>query len=466
MSALRFTLHEGSFTSRPAESTLPPGPRAPRLFQTLRFAFRPLQTVEACARRWGDWFTLRLIGGRTNVFCSHPDAIRDVHAGDPETFRAGEAAGDILAPILGQRSLIVLDGERHLRERRLMSPPFHGERVHVYGRLVRDSVRRVLEGWPLGRPFPIHQEMQTVALDVILRAVFGLDDDPRLVELRRRIEGFLAHANGSSAAFIVPPFLQVELGGLTPWGEFVRRVRAIDELLYAEMARRRREGTAGRTDILSLLLDARDEDGEPMTDQELRDEMFTMLMAGHETTATSLAWAFYELLRHPDVHRRLRDELHAVLGDGPLEPGHVSRLEYLDAVLKETQRLTPVVAFTGRMLRAPARIGRRELPAGVVVSPAIYLTHRRPDLWPEPERFHPDRFLGVRPNPSHFFPFGGGVRRCLGAAFATYEMKVVLAEVVRRADLRIVPGYRMRRVQRAVTYAPSDGMPVVMVGRR
>src|SRR5262249_12279323 len=306
MSTLRFTLHEGSFTPRPAESTLPPGPRAPRLFQTLRFAFRPLQTVEACAHRWGDWFTLRLIGGRTNRFCSHPDAIRDVHAGDPETFRAGEAAGDILAPILGQHSLIVLDGERHMRERRLMSPPFHGERVHVYGRLVRESVRRVLEGWPLGRPFPIHQEMQTVALDVILRAVFGLDDDPRLVELRRRIEGFLAHANGSSAAFIVPPFLQVELGGLTPWGEFVRRVRGIDELLYAEMARRRREGTAGRTDILSLLLDARDEDGEPMTDQELRDEMFTMLMAGHETTATSLAWAFYGLLRHPALHRRRR----------------------------------------------------------------------------------------------------------------------------------------------------------------
>jgi len=338
--------------------------------------------------------------------------------------------------------------------------------VHVYGRLVRESVRRMLEGWPLGRPFPIHQEMQTVALDVILRAVFGLDDDPRLVELRRRIERFLAHANGSSAAFIVPPFLQVELGGLTPWGEFVRRVRAIDELLYAEMARRRREGTAGRTDILSLLLDARDESGEPMTDHELRDEMFTMLMAGHETTATSLAWAFYELLRHPDVHRRLRDELHAVLGDGPLEPEHVSRLEYLDAVLKETQRLTPVVAFTGRMLRAPARIGGRALPAGVVVSPAIYLTHRRPDLWPEPERFHPDRFVGMRPSPSHFFPFGGGVRRCLGAAFATYEMKVVLAEVVRRADLRIAPGYRMRPVQRAITYGPSRGMPVIMDARR
>src|SRR5262245_26178166 len=186
MSALRFQLEDSSRTIA-AEPLLPPGPTAPRLFQTLRFAFRPLQTVEACARCWGDWFTLRLIGGRTNVFCSHPDAIRDVHAGDPETFRGGEAAGEILAPILGQHSLLVLDGARHLRERRLMAPPFHGERVHVYGRLVRESVRRILEGWPLGRPFPIHHEMQTATLYVILRAVFGIDDDPRLVELRRRI---------------------------------------------------------------------------------------------------------------------------------------------------------------------------------------------------------------------------------------------------------------------------------------
>jgi cytochrome P450 len=465
MSALSFQLREHFSRTVPTGSSLPPGPTAPRLLQTLRFASRPLQTIEACARRWGDWFTLRLIGGRTNVFCSHPDAIRDVHAGDPDTFHAGEAAGDILAPLLGNHSLLVLDGERHLRERRLMSPPFHGERVHVYGRLVRESVQRVLAGWPLGRAFPIHHEMQTVTLDVILRAVFGIDDDPKLVDLRHRLEHFLALADGASAAFIVAPFLQVELRGLTPWGQYVRRARAIDELLYAEMARRRTQGTAGRSDILSLLLDARDEHGERMTDPELRDEMFTLLMAGHETTATSLAWAFYQVLRHPEVYRRLRDELHAVLGDGPLEPEHVSRLEYLDAVLKETQRLTPVVAFTGRMLRAPARIGGRDLPAGVIVSPAIYIVHRRPDLWPEPERFHPDRFLGVRPNPSHFFPFGGGVRRCLGAAFATYEMKMVLAEVLRRADLRIAPGYRMRRVQRAITYAPSRGMPVVMDAR-
>src|SRR5262249_30720112 len=233
MSALRFTLHEGSSRPDPAGPSLPPGPRAPRLIQSLRLALRPLQTVEACAQRWGDWFTLRLIGGRTNVFCSRPDAIRDVHAGDPETFRAGEAAGDVLAPLLGTQSLLVLDGARHQRERRLMSPPLHGERVHVYGRLVREGIRRVLDAWPVGRPFPIHHEMQVVTLDVILRAVFGIDDGPRLVELRHRLEHFLSLLDGASAAFIVPPFFQVELGGLTPWGQYVRRARAIDDLLYA-----------------------------------------------------------------------------------------------------------------------------------------------------------------------------------------------------------------------------------------
>jgi cytochrome P450 family 110 len=276
---------------------------------------------------------------------------------------------------------------------------------------------------------------------------------------------FLALVDGPAAAFLVLPFAQFELGGLTPWGRYVRRARAIDDILYAEMARRRLEGTAGRSDILSLLLDARDEAGAPMSDLELRDEMFTLLMAGHETTATSLAWVFYQVLRHPDVLARLRDELHAVLGDGPMEPEHVGRLEYLDAVLKETQRLTPVIGMTGRALRVPARIGGRELPAGVVVCPAIYLVHRRPDLWPEPERFRPERFLGVRPSPFHFFPFGGGVRRCLGAAFATYEMKVVLSEVLRRAELRIADGYRLRAVQRAITSAPSGGVPVVRDAR-
>jgi cytochrome P450 len=465
MDALRVAFDGGPSRAASVAPALPPGPTAPALLQSLRLAFRPLETIDACGRRWGDWFTLRLING-TTVFCSHPDAVRDVHAGDPEIFRAGEAAGRILEPLLGSHSLLILDGERHLRERRLMSPPFHGERVQRYGRLVREIAQRVVATWPTGRPFPVHHEMQAVTLDVIIRAVFGVEEGPKLLELRRRLLHFLRLAEGPGAAFVVIPFFQFELGGLTPWGRYRRRARAVDEILHAEMRRRRALGTAGRDDILSLLLDARDEHGRGLTDRELRDEMFTLLMAGHETTATSLAWVFWQLLRHPDALARLRAELAAVAGDAAIEPEHLPRLEYLDAAIKESQRLAPVVPFTGRILRAPARIGGRELPAGVGVSPAIYLTHRRADLWPEPEAFRPERFLGVRPSPHQFFPFGGGVRRCIGAAFATVEMKVVLAEVLRRCDLRIAPRYRMRAVQRAVTFAPSDGLPVVLDARR
>lgn len=465
MDTLRLPLDGDASRPLAAAAALPPGPAAPAIVQTARLVLRPFETLTSCARRYGDCFTLRLIGGRTTVVVSHPDAIRDVHAGDPDTFRGGEAAARILEPLLGRQSLLVSDGVRHERKRRLMSPPLHGERVQVYGRLVQEITADLLSTWPLGRPFPIQGAMQAITLEVILRAVFGVDQGSALALLRQRLLHFLALADGPGAAFIVVPPLQIELGGLTPWGQYVRRARAVDEILYGEMARRRAVGTAGRVDILSLLLDARDEQGEPMSDQELRDEMFTLLMAGHETTATSLAWAFWQILRHPEVHERLRTELSSVCGDGPLEPGQIGRLEYLDAVVKETQRLTPVISFTGRLLRAPARIGGHDLPAGVVVSPAIYLTHRRPDLWPEPERFRPERFLGLRPNPSQFFPFGGGVRRCIGAAFATLEMKVALAEVMRRTTLRIAPGYRPRVVQRAVTHAPSQGMPVVLDAR-
>src|SRR5262249_21752761 len=245
---------------------------------------------------------------------------------------------------------------------------------------------------------------------------FGVDDGPKLAELRRRLQHFLALVDGPAAAFLVFPFAQFELGGLTPWGRYVRRARAIDDILYAEMARRRSEGTQGRSDILSLLLSARDEAGAPMSDLELRDEMFTLLMAGHETTATSLAWVFYQVLRHPDVLARLRDELRAVLGDGPMEPEHVGRLEYLDAVLKETQRLTPVIGMTGRLLRAPARINGWQLPAGVVVCPALYLVHRRPGLLPPPGRVPPGRLFRVRPDPLPLFPFRAGRPRAPRAA--------------------------------------------------
>ena len=445
---------------------LPPGPRIPGWWQSLRFALWPYATAGMGPRRWGERYTVASIGDRGKmVVFTDPEGIKDIFTADGDDLRSGEAVAPILGPILGAHSILLLDGERHHRERRLMSPPFHGERMHVYGRLMRELADRVIDRWPVGRPFPIHREMQAITLDVILRAVFGVDEGATLTRVRERVERFVAQANGPSAPFIALSPFQIDLGRWTPWGRFVRNREAIRAILLEEIARRRAEGTTGRTDILSLLVDARDEQGAPMSEAELLDEMFTLLMAGQETTATSLAWVFYHLLRHPDALARLRAELTRVVGAGPVEAQHLPQLEYLDAVTKESARLTPVATNVMRRLHAPARIGGLDLPAGISVSAAIYATHHRPDLWPDPERFLPERFLGVRPSPNTFFPFGGGVRRCLGAAFATYELKIVLAEVLSRVELRIAPGYRMRPVLRAITVAPSRGVPVVVERR-
>jgi cytochrome P450 len=449
----------------PQTPSLPHGPRTPRLLQLLSYSLRPYATVES-ARRFGDRYTVGGVPGPepTVVFCD-PEGIRDIFGDDGETLRAGEATGAILGPLVGWHSILILDGARHLRERRLMGPPFHGERMHVYGRIMRAIASRVVDAWRPGERILVHREMQAITMDVILRAVFGVDQEAAFAPLRERVERFVAQANGPWAPFIALRPFQVDLGRLSPWGRFVRNREAVREMLLAEIARRRQDGTAGRTDILSLLVDARDEEGRPMRDEELLDEMFTLLMAGHETTATSLAWFFWHVLRHPDVLARLRAEIARVTGGAPVDAQHVPQLEYLNAAIKESMRLTPVATLVARRLRAPARIGGLDLPAGVTAGANIYRAHRRPEVWRDPERFDPDRFLGTRPTPYTFFPFGGGVRRCIGAAFATYEMKTVLAEVLPRVELRIAPGYKMRPRLRAVTIAPSEGMPVVVERR-
>jgi cytochrome P450 len=296
-----------------------------------------------------------------------------------------------------------------------------------------------------------------------MRTVFGLDEGPALDRLRECLLRLLRLADSPAAAFLAIPPLRIEAGGWTPWGRFQRDRAAFRGIILEEIARRRAEPARARTDILSLLLEASDERGAPMADDELVDEMFTLLMAGHETTATALAWFFARVLPRPDVRARLDAERPSA-GDG-VEPARAVRLEYLDAAIKETMRINPPFPTIIRLLKAPQRIGNRELPAGVAVSPQIYLAHRRPESWPEPERFEPERFLGVRPNPWTYLPFGGGERRCLGAAFATYEMKVVLARVLSRTTLALAPGYEPRPVLRTVAVAPSRGVPVVMEAR-
>lgn len=439
-------------------SRLPPGPS---LARAVGFIRAPFAFLEACARRYGDCFTVRFPGVPPFVFTSDPEAIRAIFTGDPEQLRAGEANAP-LGAFMGPQSLLFLDGAAHLRERRLLLPPFHGERMQAYGRTIAAITDRAIDRWPLGKPFPLHPSMQAITFEVILSTVFGFEEETRRAALRALLTRLFAIFSSPLGSVLGVPLFQVELGGVTPWGRVVRLKDAIDRLLCAEFARRRAAAVWRGDDVLSLLLAARDEAGQPIPDAALRDEMLTLTLAGHETTAASLAWVIARLLERPDVMERLRIEIDAF----GAAPERVGARPYLDAVVKESSRLTPVIPNVGRRLAVPLRLGGYELPAGVVVAPCIYLAHRRRDLWTEPERFDPDRFVGTRINPAAFLPFGGGTRRCIGAAFATYEMKVVLTRLLARVDLQMAPGYQPKLVRRSIAFAPSQGLPVVVTTRR
>ena len=458
-------------------SSLPAGPDTRPLLTMLRWLFAPLPMLDDLSARYGSAFSLRMPRvPEAMVFFAQPAAIRELWTGDPDLLHAGEA-NLILRSVLGRNSLLLLDGDRHLRERRLMLPPFHGERMRAYGAVMRDAARRELAGWPVRRPFPIHASMQAITLDVIMRTIFGVGDGARLGPLREALVRWttLGTSRLGTALLLLTPPQHAErvrllagdgLGRLLPWAALTRAQADTDRLIRELIAARRREGTAGREDVLSMLIEARDERGVQMTDDELHDEMLTLLIAGHETTATTLAWAVHHLLEHPAWLARVRAEIDEVVGAGPLEPEHVERLVLVDAAIKETLRLTPILPMVARRLTRAARIGDYDLPEGAYAIACIYLVHRDPELWPEPARFDPSRFVGRKVDPTHYFPFGGGTRRCLGMAFANYEMKIVLATILSSVELAAAPGSRVRLVRRGITFAPSGGMPVVVTGRR
>ena len=388
------------------------------------------------------------------VFFSDPAVIRQVFTGDAERLQAGQANSKVFRLIVGPNSVLVLDGARHKRERKLLMPPFHGERMRLYGDMMCEITDRSIDTWPVETPFPIQPCMQEITLDIILRAVFGVNEDAHHSRLRALLMEYQRVMVGRNF------FLT-----LIAWRRLTRLQRAIDRLLYDEIKRCREETEAWRTDIMAMLVAARAEDGQPMSDEEIRDELITMLLAGHETTATALAWVIHRLLQNPDILAAAKAEVASVIGDGPHastpDAGQIAELRYLDAVIKETARLDPVVPIVVRLLETDTHIGGYDLPAGSIVAPCIYLTHRRPDLWSDPEGFKPERFIARRTDPYTFFPFGGGVRYCIGAAFATYEMKIVLARVLSRVKLRPDPDHTVRMVRRGITFAPSGGVPVI-----
>jgi cytochrome P450 len=428
--------------------TLPPGPKAPAAFQTSMVVARPISFFERCRQRFGGTFTVRALRLGELVFISDPPSLKSLFAADRQnTIAPGRNV--VLTPVLGPRSVLLLEGEEHLRRRKVMLPPFHGERMRAYEGVMEEATSREIASWPFGQPFPLHPGMQRITLEVILRAVFGVEDDERRQALRENLVAILATTRS-------PRAIGLTIGRLRRLPAY-RRVEQMladtDEALLAEIAERRADPELERReDILSLLVAARFEDGSAMSDAELRDQLMTLLMAGHETTATALAWAFDLLFRAPQKLERLRAEI--------AEGGH----EYLDAVIEETLRVRPVVPFVGRKLQLPTELGGYELPEGTVVMPAIYLTHTREDVYADAYAFKPERFLDGGPETYSWIPFGGGTRRCIGGAFAQFEMRVVLRTVLGQAELRPAKAQPEPIVRRNVTLSPRNGTPAILVG--
>jgi len=423
---------------------LPPGPRGPGAVHFAQLAQRPLESLLKWHARYGDLFTVTYPVFGTGVYVADPQAIRALHTGDQSDLHAGEANAP-LGIVLGARSVLVLDGAEHLRQRRLLLPPFQGSAVTAFRTVIEDVAGREVARWRVGERFTMRERMRALTFEVIARAVFGVEQAARIERLREVLTAVIDR----QWVALLPRALQRDLGPRSPWGAFAMRLRAADALLYEEIARRREAPDLdARTDVLSLLLRARDEDGAPLTDVELRDELMTMLVAGHETTATGLAFAFDLLLRHPAELARLRDELAA--GDDA----------YLDAVVTETLRLRPIIDANQRRLTRPRVVAGWELPAGVSVYPAIAVVHRREDLYPQAAAFRPERFLDGRTESYAWLPFGGGIRRCIGAALAQAEMAEAIRAIVTHAELRAVRAQADPVVMRGVTLVPRHGVPV------
>jgi cytochrome P450 len=433
-------------------SGLPPGPSEPRIIQTLWWLTRPVSFMESCRRRYGDAFSVRFIGfERPTVFLSDPAAIRALYTEQSNGLPRGRTIA--LRPILGADSVLLLEGAEHIARRRLMLPPFHGQRMRSYQSIVEDVAGAEISSWPLGETFSLHPRMQAITLEVILRAVFGVADAQRREQLRARLPLLLSE--NSSLWLQLRVLFSARVQGSDPRQRLQQLLSEIDELLLAEIAERRVDPTLPqREDILSLLMSARFEDGTQMSDRELRDQLLTLLLAGHETTATALAWTIDLLLRHPQALARLTQEVQA--GDQD---------EYLRATIAEALRLRPVVPLAGRRLAVDLEVDGLHMPVGTDVTPAIWLTHMRSDLYPQPQEFRPERFLDEQPTTYGWVPFGGGIRRCLGAAFAEFEMRIVLQTLLASCDLRPV-GRRLEPVaRRNVTFSPRRGTRVRLASR-
>jgi cytochrome P450 family 135 len=419
----------------------------PRALQTAIWSRRAQWMLEQSRARFGDMFTIRIAHEGTWVMVSDPEVVKQVFTGDPRVFHAGEG-NQILRPFLGDNSVLVLDEKPHIAQRRLLLPPFHGERMQGYGEKMTAIAAREIDSWPTGTPYKLRPRMQAITLEIILETVFGVHDSERMDSLRVALRDFLDLTTNPR---LLLPVVLIGPGRVRRIPTFRRRMERVDQLIRHEIAERRGAADLGeRDDVLSMLVAARHEDGSPMSDAEIRDELLTLLVAGHETTATALSWAMERLTRHPEKLERLRAEVLA------------GEETYLTATIQETLRLRPVIVLVVRKLTEPVELGGYALPAGARVTPCIHLVHRDPETYPEPDRFLPERFLETPPGTYTWIPFGGGIRRCLGAAFAQFEMAVVLRELVKRHRIAPARPQAERPFRRAITETPRHDAEVVL----
>jgi len=439
---------------------LPDGPKVPRIIQTIRGILQPIKYLEKAAKEYGDFYKTEFAGFPTQVIISSPQAIQEIFTADSKTFTSG-SGNQILRPLVGEYSLLLHDGIYHQQQRKLLLPPFHGERMKAYGKTICEITEQVINQWQIGQVFSARQAMQQISLRVILRTVFGLDEGERYDKLRKLL-ATITDIVGSPlrSSFLFLPFLQKDLGAWSPWGNFLRQKQQINELINQEIREKKAANDFSGEDILTLMMLAKDEAGQPMTEAELRDELMTLLFAGHETTATALAWALYWIHYLPEVKEKLLNELNSLGENSDLM--EITKLPYLNAVCCETLRIYPVVLFTvGRFVQTPIKIMEYEFQPGALLSPCIYLVHHREDLYPQSKQFKPERFLERQFSPYEFFPFGGGNRRCIGMAFAMFEMKLVLATILRRTQLKLAENRPVLPARRGVTMAPVGGVKMV-----
>ena len=444
---------------------LPPGPKSPAVWQLIRYSHSPLPLLEACAHRYGDAFTIRLAGYGKLVMLSDPAAVKDVFCGDPTALHSGEG-NEFLSASVGKNSVLVLDEEPHARQRRVLLSPLKGERMRSFFESMHSATVDAIDDFPVGKSLRMIDSMQKITLRVMLQVVLGLAPTPKLQEFADKVQRVLELGRGRYGLILLK-ILPIELLQRTRWLPFYQRVHDLDQALFGFIEQLRRQPTAERSEsVVADLLAASHENGEALTNQEIRDALVTMIFAGHDTTSVALAWALEQIVPRSDVMRQITGELGRITGGGPPRADQLTQLEYLDAAIRESLRIRTIMPFVVRLTKKTFVAGGREYPPGIMLCPCNHLVHRREDLYPEPETFHPERFLKRHYAANEWFPFGGGNRMCLGLSFAMYEMKIVLSTLFARVHLARTPGRQSAPVRRGLALSPDDGVSMTVTPRR